>query len=111
MTKTFSVTNILHQFLFSRFVNKFKGLIAFSALTLLAGYQEKNLPPPKKKLSDEVPVWLSVWNEVQMICIWSSLRHCHPIISWFIKIHIGLTFLVPVYPGCPGKEAVKQVSV
>jgi len=23
----------------------------------------------------------------------------------------SLTFLVPVYPGCPGKEAVKQVSV
>jgi len=23
------------------------------------------------------------------------------------KIHIGLTFLVPAYPGCPGKEAVK----
>ena len=23
------------------------------------------------------------------------------------KIQIGLTFLVPAYPGCPGKEAVK----
>jgi len=23
------------------------------------------------------------------------------------KIHIGFTFLVPAYPGCPGKEAVK----
>jgi len=34
-----------------------------------------------------------------------------PIISGFIKIQIGLTFLVLSYPGCPGKEAVKQVSV
>ena len=28
-------------------------------------------------------------------------------ISCFIKIQIGYTFLVPAYPGCPGKEAVK----
>jgi len=33
------------------------------------------------------------------------------IISCFIKIQIGLTFLVPAYPGLPGKEATKQVSV
>jgi len=24
------------------------------------------------KLSDEVLAWLSVWSEVQLICIWSS---------------------------------------
>jgi len=29
----------------------------------------------------------------------------------FIKIQIGLTFLVLAYPGCPGKEAVKPLSV
>ena len=34
-----------------------------------------------------------------------------PLPSSFIKIQIGLTFLVPAYPGCPGKEAVKRVSV
>jgi len=34
-----------------------------------------------------------------------------PIISCFIKIQIGLTFLVPAYAACPGKEAVKRVSV
>jgi len=45
-----------------------------------------------------------------MVCIWSSWCHRHPIIPCFIKIQIGLTFLVPAYPGCPGKEAVKQVS-
>jgi len=40
---------------------------------------------------------------------WSSWCHCHPIISCFIKIEIGLNFLVPAYPGCPVKEAVKRV--
>jgi len=42
-------------------------VIAFGALTLLAGQQEEHLAC--KKLSDEVLAWLSVWNEVQMICI------------------------------------------
>ena len=27
---------------------------------------------PVKKLTDEVLVWLSVWSEVQIVCIWSS---------------------------------------
>jgi len=56
------------------------------------------------------PKWLFVCSEVQMTCIWSSWCHCHPIISYFIKIHIGLTFLVPAYPGCPEKKAAKQFS-
>ena len=43
---------------------------AFSALTLLVGRQEEH--PACKKLSDEVLVWLSVWSEVQIVCIWSS---------------------------------------
>jgi len=64
-----------------------------------------------KKLSHEVLAWLSVCSEVQMICIWSSWCHCHPIISCFIKMQTSLTFLVPAYPGCPGKEAIKWVSV
>ena len=62
-----------------------------------------------KKLSDEVLAWLSVWSEMQMICIWSSWCHCRPIISCFIKIQIALTFLLPAYPGCPEKEAVNWV--
>ena len=65
-----------------------------------------------EKLSDDVLAWLSVWSEVQMICIWSSWYHCHPVISCFIKIQIGLTFVVTsAYPSCPGKETIKQVSV
>ena len=35
---------------------------------------------------------LSVWSEVQMICIWFSWCHCHPIISCFRKIQNGLSF-------------------
>jgi len=60
-----------------------------------------------QKLCDEVLAWLSVWSEVQMICIWSSWRH---IISGFIKLQNGLIFLVPAYPSCPGEEAVKRMS-
>ena len=32
-------------------------------------------------------------------------------VSCFSKIHIGFTFLVPAYPGSPGKRAVKWVCV
>ena len=64
-----------------------------------------------KNLSDEVLAWLSVWSEVQMICIWSSWCHCHPVISCFIKIQTGLAFLMLAYPGCPGKETFKWMSV
>ena len=62
----------------------------FSALTLLVGQQEGH--PACKKLSVEVLAWLSVWSEVQMICIWSSWCHCYPIISCSSKIQNGLPF-------------------
>jgi len=41
-----------------------------------------------------------------MISIWSRQCHCHPIISCFIKIQNGLTFLVSGYPGCPGNRLI-----
>ena len=50
-------------------------VLAFTALTLLVGRQEGH--PACKKLSGEALSWLSVWSEVQMICIWSSCCHCH----------------------------------
>ena len=62
----------------------------FSALMLLVGWQEGH--PAVKKLSGEVLAWLSVWNEVQIICIWSSWCHCHLIISCSSKIQNGLPF-------------------
>jgi len=43
---------------------------AFNDLTLLVGRWEGR--PACKKLSGWVLAWLSVWSEVQMICIWSS---------------------------------------
>jgi len=47
---------------------------------------------------------LSVWRKVQMICTSSSWRHCHSIISCFVKIQTGLTFFGLAYLGVPGKR-------
>jgi len=44
--------------------------LAFSAFTPLAGHQEEH--PACKQLNNEVLAWLSVWSEVEVICIWSS---------------------------------------
>jgi len=77
---------------------------AFSTLSLLVGRQEERPTCTKWVMR------LSVQSEVQLICIWSSWCHWRPIISCFIKIQIGLTFLVPAYPGCLGKEAIKWMS-
>jgi len=80
---------------------------AFCALMLLVGRQEGH--PACKNLSGGVLVWLSVWSDVQIVCIWSSSCHC------ISKPHHLLPHLNPdwfylsVYPGCPGKEAVKWV--
>ena len=49
---------------------------AFSALTLSIGHQVEH--PVCKKLSDEVLMWLFIWSEVQIVCIWSSWCHCIP---------------------------------
>jgi len=57
----------LKSLLFSSFHYQ---VIAFSALMLLVGHQEEH--PACKKLTDEVLAWLSIWSEVQMICMWSS---------------------------------------
>jgi len=69
---------------------------AFSALTPLVGWQEEH--PARKNKSDVVLVWLSVCSKVQIICIWSSQCHCHPIISC-TKIQITQAVL---------EEAIKQ---
>jgi len=47
-----------------------EGTFIFSALVLLVEHQEEH--PACKKLSDEALAWLSVCNELQMICIWPS---------------------------------------
>jgi len=43
--------------------------VAFSALTLLVGWQEGH--PAHKKLNSGVLAWLSAWSKVQT-CIWPS---------------------------------------
>jgi len=44
------------------------------------------------KMNAEVLPWLSAWSKMQMICIWSSWCHCHPLISCSSKIQNGLPF-------------------
>jgi len=34
----------------------------------------------------------------------------NPIISCLMQIQTGFTFLVPAYPGCPGKDAFKWMQ-
>jgi len=46
-------------------------------------------------------------NDLHMVLLMPLL----PIISCFIKIQIGLAFLVPACPGYRGKTAVKRASV
>jgi len=51
-------------------VGNYVSILVFDALTLLVGCQKEHLP--RKKLSDEMLIWLSVCSKMQMICIWSS---------------------------------------
>jgi len=81
---------------------------AFSALTLLVGWQEGH--QACKKLSGGVLAWLSVWSNVQT-CIMAQLMPLPLTISCFSKIQIGFSFLVPADPGSPGQSAVKRVYV
>ena len=78
--------------------------LAFSALTLLVGRQEGH--PACKKTE-----W---WGTGVVICLergadlhMAKLMPLPLTVSCSSKIQIGFTFLVPAYPGCPGKEAVK----
>jgi len=48
-------------------------------------------------------------NDLHMVQL-MSLSQYHTVVC-FIKIQNGLTFLVLAYPGCPGKVAVKWLSV
>jgi len=96
-----------------KFVCQFRFCFVFSALTLLVGRQEGHLAC--KKLSGGVLAGLSVWSEVQ-IYISLSLCHCRSHLclapgnlDWFYQN--GSNFLVPAYPGCPGKRPLNECSV
>jgi len=65
------------------------------------------------KLSDGVLVRLSVWSEVQIVCMWFSWCQCIPKPPCLLP-HLNpdwsyLSGTSLPYPGCPGKEAVKEV--
>jgi len=72
---------------------------------LLVGRQEGH--PACKKLSVGVLAWLSVWSAVHT----AQLMPLPLTVSCFSKIQIGFAFLVPAYPGSPGKRAVKRVMM
>jgi len=60
------------------------------------------------------PVKTEWWGAGVVICLergadlhMAQLMPLPLTVSCFSKIHIGFTFLVPAYPGCPRKEAAK----
>ena len=76
---------------------------AFSALTLLVGRQEGHPAHKKQRLGAGVVICLERGADLHM----AQLMPLPLTVSCSSKIKIGFTFLVPAYPGCPGKEAVK----
>ena len=79
---------------------------AFSALMLLVGRQEGH--PACKKTE-----W---WGAGVVLCLernadlhMAQLMPLPLTVSFFSKIQIGFTFVVPAHPGSPGQRAVKRV--
>ena len=98
-------TNNLPLRLYSNIFSK--SLFAFSALTLLVGWQEGH-PACKTE-------W---WGAGMVICLElvadlhiAQLMPLPLTVSCFSEIQIGLPFLVPTHLGSPGKRAVKRVCV
>ena len=82
--------------------------MAFSALTLLVGWQEGH--PACKKTE--------CWGACVVVCLergadlyMAQLMPLPPTVSCFSEIQIGFSFLVPDHPGSPGERAVKRVCV
>jgi len=71
---------------------------------VLVGYQEEH--PACKKPSGDVMAWLSVWSEVHMVAYGPAVATANPssLASLKSRMVYLLTFLVPAYPGCPGKR-------
>jgi len=81
---------------------------AFSALTLLVGWQEGH--PACKKTE-----W---WGACVVVCLEQGadlhMAQLMPLplsVSCFSKINVGFTFLVPAHLGSPGRRAIKRVRV
>ena len=63
---------------------------------------------------DNTSIYTEWWGTGVVICLergadlqMAQLMPLPLTVSCSSKIQIGFTFLVPAYPGCPGKEAVK----
>jgi len=77
----------------------------FSALTLLVGRQEGHPDCKKTERSGAgVVICLERGADLHM----AQLMPLPLTVSCLSKIQIGFNFLVPVYPGSPGKRAVKR---
>ena len=81
---------------------------AFSALTMLVGWQEGH--PACKKLSGGVLAWLSVWSEMQT-CIWHSWCHCHSLSLASVKSRLVLPFWYWLTRVVPDKGSLNVCSV
>ena len=78
-------------------------VVAFSALTLLVGWQEGH--PVSKKLSGGVLVWFICLERGADLHM-AQLMPLPLTVSCFNKIQIGFTFLVPAHLGSPGKGSL-----
>jgi len=75
-------------------------------LSHLVGHQEEH-PACKNRVMRCWRGYLSGASDLHVI----QLMPLPPIISCFVKNDNGFTFLVPAYPGCPIKEAIKWLFV
>ena len=77
-------------------------------MTLLVGRQEGH--PACKKTEwwgAGMVICLERGADLHMAAIMAQLMPLLLTVSCSSKIQVGSTYLVPAYPGCPGKEAVK----
>ena len=88
---------VIDFFLFLLFV-----LLAFSALTLLVGWQEGH-----ERCSAGMVICLERGADLHV----AQLMPLPLTVSCLSKIQIGFTFLVPAHPGSPRQRAVKRVCV
>ena len=105
ITTVNTVNTILPKTKFPHFFLTFSVDLAFSALTLLVGWQEGH--PACKKLSGGVLAWLSVWCEVQT-CIWPSRFHCHSLSLAPVKSRLVLPFWYRLTQVVPDREPLNR---
>ena len=81
--------------------------IAFSALTMLVGWQEGH-PACKKRV---VGCWHGYLSGARCRLAYGPADATALTVSCFTEIQIGFTFLVTAHLGSPGKRAIKRVCV